>query len=96
MAECPNCSLGLSRKEKLSARFSAIACRRCGTRMRANVRTVVVFLYTVLTVLMFLGLQWSTNVGCLLPFVLFVILWGAGEMLAGLVSPMERVDRNDS
>jgi CXXC-20-CXXC protein len=93
VAECPNCSSGLSRKERFRARFRPIECPRCGTRLRANVKTFLVLFYTVLTVVMFLGLLSSTHVGCLLPFVLFVSVSIAAEFLAALASPIERIDQ---
>jgi hypothetical protein len=45
--------------------------------------------YSALTALMFLCFWWTPRVGCLLPFALFVAIWVAGEVLAGLLSPVE-------
>ena len=95
-ANCPNCAFRLSSKDRVRARFGAIECPQCGVRLRANVRTALVTFYTVLTVLMFLGFLWSTRAGCLLPLVSFFLLWIAGEVLAGLVSPLERTDQESS
>jgi endogenous inhibitor of DNA gyrase (YacG/DUF329 family) len=89
-AQCPNCAFALSRRERIRARFRTVACAHCGTPVRANVRSFIVFFYTGLTVLMYLCFWWTPRVGCLLPFALFVAVWIAGEMLAGLVSPVER------
>lgn len=96
MANCPNCAFPLSPGDRVRARFGEIECPQCGTGLRANVRTALVVFYTALTALMFLGFLWTTRVGCLLPLVLFFLLWIAGEVLAGLVSPLERTDQESS
>lgn len=59
---------------------------------RANVTVVVGVLYTVLSGLICLAFVWSARVGCLLPLLLLVVFGVVGEMLAGILSPLRRVE----
>lgn len=89
---CAVCSAPVRARDRFKARFRPIRCRTCEAPLRANTTTAVCVLYITLTVVIHVAVLWSARVGCVYPVILFIVVWVIGELTAGMVSPLVRVD----
>ena len=90
--KCPAClAAGVSLGSRILSRFGQrTVCGNCGRRLRAEKRSLSVIMYMVLSgVFVPLALLLLPYVGCVGLVMLPVILGVIGEVILGIVCPLE-------